>query len=849
MKQHDVNTSFAQQARFKLSPLTLIIAGLGLSFQPLTFAAESNSAAIINNKQINPSQQYSVQAGSLSQVLSEFAGQAGIALSFKAVDFNKIESSGLQGRYTVEQGFIKLLSATTYRVEKQGNGSYIIKKHSDNAEIMTLATTKIDDSSNNLASEGTGLYSKDLVGIGKGNMSLREIPQTVTVITHQRIIDQNLVDLPEILNQTTGLSMTQDSRGGIASFYSRGFEINSLQIDGAATGGGYNGYAFSPNSSMYDSIEVIRGVDGLFSGSGGPGGTINLVRKKPLAESQVKLTTAVGSWQNYRGEVDATGALSPEGAIRGRVVVSYQDKEYFYDGGEDENKFLYGIIEADLGQSTQLSLGGSYEESYRKSSYSGIPRYTNGQHINLPRNTSFLPDFAGGDGTSKEIFALFNHHINDNWQINANATYIDNEVFEINGGIDDSVYKIGNTKTTLFAYGYEYIGERTFIDIHLTGSFDFLGQSHTVLIGADKQESKSGNSYHTVNFDRDLSDVEIDIFNFGGSSFPVVTGSHSSWQYQPTTIKQNGIYARINFELTEELMLIVGGRYSNLDYDSIARGLNEDGTLDWQDNTVYQENDVITPYIGAVYQLSEGWSIYGSFTEIHQSQADNLQGPLPGTPLDPITGENYEFGLKGDLWQGKLNAMLALYHIKRVGEAENDPAYPERKNGDLGQVCCNLAQGEITSEGIEMEINGQLTEGWKLSAGYTYNQNENTQDENKTYSSITPKHLLKVWTSYQLPEQWHKWTIGGGITAQSDIYNNGRPWFDDADSRIDMHSEQAGYAVWSAMASYNINETWSTSINASNLFDKSYFSDVGSRNRAAWYGEPRSLTLTLRGHF
>ena len=128
MKQHDVNTSFAQQARFKLSPLTLIIAGLGLSFQPLTFAAESNSAAIINNKQINPSQQYSVQAGSLSQVLSEFAGQAGIALSFKAVDFNKIESSGLQGRYTVEQGFIKLFSATTYRVEKQGNGSYIIKK-------------------------------------------------------------------------------------------------------------------------------------------------------------------------------------------------------------------------------------------------------------------------------------------------------------------------------------------------------------------------------------------------------------------------------------------------------------------------------------------------------------------------------------------------------------------------------------------------------------------------------------------------------------------------------------------------------------------------------------------------
>jgi outer membrane receptor for ferric coprogen and ferric-rhodotorulic acid len=833
--------------RLSALAIAIHIATGALVSSPLLFSTAVNAQTVALAK-INQQEQvnFSIAAGSLSKVLNQYAEQAGLYLTASAELTNAKTSIGLTGRYTSGHALTKILQDTGISFSFKGTTVTLSR---DTGKIMTLATTEFDDSSNNLASEGTGLYTKELVGIGKGNMSLREIPQSITVITHQRIVDQNLVNLPEIINQTTGISMTQDSRGGIASFHSRGFEINSLQIDGAATGGGYNGYAFSPNSSMYDSIEVIRGVDGLFSGSGGPGGTINLVRKKPLAESQVKLTAAVGSWHDYRGEVDATGSLSPEGAIRGRVVVSYQDKEFFYDGGADENKFIYGIIEADLGENTLLSLGGSYEDSYTKSSYSGIPRYVNGQHINLPRSTSFIPNFGGGDGTSKEVFALFNHNISDNWKINASATYIDNDVFEINGGIDDSVYNFGDSKTSSFAYGYEYIGERTFLDLNLTGDFDLFGQNHTVLIGVDKQKSKSGVSYHTVNFDSVLSDVVVDIFNFDSSIFPNITNSHPSWQYLPTTVTQSGIYARINFDLTEQMMLVVGGRYGNLDYDSINRGLSEGGTVDWQDHTAYKEDGVITPYVGVIYQVSDDWSLYGSFTEIHQSQADKLQGPLPGTPLDPIAGENYELGIKGDLWQGKLNAMVALYHIKRVGEAEIDPAYPEPKQGDFGQICCNIAQGEIISEGFEMEITGQILQSWQLSMGYTYNQNENTQNENKAYSSITPKHLLKVWTSYQLPEQWHKWTVGGGVNAQSNIYNNGRPWFNAADSRIDMHSEQAGYAVWSAMVSYDINETWSTNFNISNLFDKTYFSDVGSGNRAAWYGEPRSLTLTLRGHF
>jgi outer membrane receptor for ferric coprogen and ferric-rhodotorulic acid len=844
----------------------LLASSLAVTSTTLAQAQENNAApqALKENTkntadQLKQTVLVNIAASTLSQVLSQFSGTIGVALSFDANVLAGKKSAGITGKYSNQQksaelGFNKLLTGSGFHISYLGNNNY--KLVADNI-IGTLATTKIDDSSNNLASEGTGLYTKELVGIGKGNMSLREIPQSITVITHQRIIDQNLVNLPEIVNQTTGLSMTQDSRGGMADFYSRGFEINSLQIDGAATGGGYNGYAFSPNSSMYDSIEVIRGVDGLFSGSGGPGGTINLVRKKPLAESQVKLTTAVGSWNDYRGEVDATGTLSPEGAIRGRVVVSYQDKEFFYDGGANENKFIYGIVEADLGEGTLLSFGGSYEESYRKSNYSGVPRYIGGQHIKLPRSTSFIPDFAGGDGTSKEIFALLKHDINDNWQINASATYIDNELYEISSGIGNSVYRLGNTDTDIFAWGYEYIGERTFLDLNLIGNFEFFGQNHSVLVGIDKQKSKSGHNYHTVDFDRELSDITVDIFNFNANIFPNVTGTHISYQYQPTTISQNGIYGRINFELTDQLMLIVGGRYSNLDYDSISRGINDDGSIDWQDHTVYEEDAVFTPYIGVVYQLSNDWSLYSSFTEIHQSQADKLQGPLPGTPLDPIAGKNYELGLKADLWQGKVNAMLALYHIERVGEAVEDPAYPSTPD-DLGQICCNVAQGEIVSEGFEMEVNGQLAQGWQLSAGYTYNQNENKYniDENKpqsgiAYSSVTPKHLLKVWTSYQLPEQWHKWIVGGGVTAQSNIYNNDSAWFNDNGDwqDVDMHSEQAGYAVWSAMVSYDINETWSTSFNVSNLFDKTYFSDVGSGIRDAWYGEPRSLTLTLRGHF
>ena len=233
-----------------------------------------------------------------------------------------------------------------------------------------------------------------------------------------------------------------------------------------------------------------------------------------------------------------------------------------------------------------------------------------------------------------------------------------------------------------------------------------------------------------------------------------------------------------------------------------------------------------------------------------------LAGPQPGTALDPIKGRSLELGMKGELADGKLQTAFALYRIERKGEAALDPRYPEAAVGNLGLTCCYVAQGKIVSQGVDMEVSGQLARGWQLFAGYTYNHNRNKTDPEKlVYSSITPKHLFKLWSTYQLPGDLSPWTLGGGMTLQSTTYVSGTVnAFNPGSGQFDGPSTpfrftQAGYAVWNASVQYRINRNWSATLNLNNVFDKTYYKTVGTSNGGNWYGDPRNVLLTLRGAF
>ena len=175
-------------------------------------------------------------------------------------------------------------------------------------------------------------YAVDAASVAKGSASLRETPQSVSVVNRQRLNDQNLRTLDEALANITGLVVEQGSSHE-RRFYSRGFEIDTIQYDGVATQRG-SGFNISPDLSVFERVEVLRGPAGLFNGSGSPGGAVNLVRKRPLKTNQVEALASAGRWDNYRAQVDANRVLNDSGSLRARVVGAYEDREFFYDVSE-----------------------------------------------------------------------------------------------------------------------------------------------------------------------------------------------------------------------------------------------------------------------------------------------------------------------------------------------------------------------------------------------------------------------------------------------------------------------------------------------------------------------------------
>lgn len=602
----------------------------------------------------------------------------------------------------------------------------------------------------------------------------------------------------------------------------------------------------------YDHVEVLRGASGLLGGTGDPGGIVNLVRKRPLSSYQLKLNTSAGSWDNYRTEVDLTGPLAFDGRLRGRVVAAYTDRQYFMDNRSTEKPFLYGIVEADLTDATMLTLGGSYDKLKENGTGDGLPRYSTGGDLKLPRSTWYTTNQAWSDSYTREWFVKLDHRINDDWKINSSYTY------SLNGSTTEGIIPYGsvdeNTNTGPYWWG-SYVSswsKQQVFDVNLSGYFDAFGRQHELLVGGDYQTVTS--RWRAAQGMLGKGGL-IDIWNPGATPLPNNDSNHSFWRdYHPNGREQYGLYSTLRLQLTDPLKLVIGARAQRYKFEQAYSTRAQDGTGPWalQDDVFDREPTTLVPYGGLIYALNDDWSTYVSYSEVFKPQAQKLQGPASAkTSIEPMTGKTYEAGIKGELLGGGLNVSAALFYTTRENQAAQDPAYPNPPFS-YSASCCFLAQDRITSKGIDLEATGEIAPGWDIMAGYTYNQIHNDTEE-KLYSTVTPKHLFKLWTLYSLPDDLSDWRVGGGVTVTSPTYVEGKAYrFDSSwnviDSR-DFDFSQSGYAVYDAMVEYDVDENWTVALNGNNLFDRRYYASVGTSEYGNYYGEPRNFTLTLRGTF
>ncbi|SHN30795.1 outer-membrane receptor for ferric coprogen and ferric-rhodotorulic acid [Pseudomonas asturiensis] len=698
---------------------------------------------------------------------------------------------------------------------------------SSTAGTVTLAPTAIDSRSLGTTTDGTGSYTTGAVSIGKGAaQSLRETPQSVSVVTRQVMDDKNLTSLSEVLEDTPGMSFQYRNFGGHV-YTSRGFSLlaESFLVDGI----GGQGYQITgwmqPDMAIYDRVEVLRGASGLLVGAGQPGGAVNLVRKRPTAENKFSITTRAGSWDQYRVDLDGSGKLNDSGTLRGRMVAAYDDSGSYLDGRDSRTPLLYGIVEADVTDNTTLTMSLRRQEQVINGySIYGLPRYSNGQSLGLSRSTNLAQDWNRLESDMTEVFTEIEHRFNDDWKSRTSLTYsqggFDQAIAYARGAVNPTTLAGSTFQNTLFRKDeVNSIG----LNSQLEGNINAFGLNHQLTLGADWSKQESNTKQATV---RTAS--PINIFNVNQNAF--AKPARPAWGNDiDMTEERAGLYANARIHLSEPLSVVLGSRLSWYDYKYDVKT----GAANSYESKQTQE---FTPFAGLIYDINDNWSWYASYADIFTPQADFVD--VAGSPLDPAVGSNYETGFKGELFDKRLNLSMALFYIKQKDVAAVDLSAdaasvfcPTSSDGS-----CYVQDGIKRSKGVEIEASGEVLPGLQVFGGYTYNMLRNNGDAEVAYE--TPKHMLRLNTSYNLPGAWNRLTLGAGVSA---------------DSGYEVPSNDqlgvAGRAIWDARASWKLDENWRVSLNAENLFDRKYYSTAVATDRSNVYGEPRSYVLTLRGDF
>lgn len=646
------------------------------------------------------------------------------------------------------------------------------------------------------------------------NLATRDLPQSISIITHQRITDQNLDDIIDVLANTTGVSSTQSDTER-TEFYARGFYIDSYQFDGLPTQMVQN-WSYGDSGldlALYDRVEIVRGATGLLSGAGNPSASVNLIRKHADSrELTGSVSLNVGQWGRTRTTVDVTTPLNASGTVRARAIGSYLETESQMDHYDQRKSLGYVVIDADLTPDTQLSVGYDYQQKRANgATWGGFPMlYSDGTRTPYDASFNANPDWTYWDTTSKRAFATLTHAFASGWNVRVGATHdrtdANDKLFypAYNDWVTGGSLLDRETGAGVTPSAGLYNTERRVdaVDGYVEGPVQLFGREHQVMGGLSYNKRDFANygdyqgGWAPIVYPDDLQGFPEPVWN------PLSLASEG-------TITQKAAYAATRLSLADPLKLILGARYTEWESEGELADRSHTST---------------TPYAGLVFEINDTYAAYASYTEIFQPQ---VARDIDYNYLDPVDGKSYEVGVKGAWYDNRLNASLAVFRIEQDNVAQATttpiPGYPN-------EFASIAARGTV-SRGVEFEVNGQLAPGWNATFGASryVAKDVNGVDIN----TRLPQSTLKAFTSYT-PRSLPALTVGGGVNWQNRIYYPVPAY--------DLQLEQSGYALVNAFVRYQLGPEWSVQANLNNLLDKAYLAQV---NGYGAYGEKRNGQLTL----
>jgi len=769
-------------------------------------------------------QRYDIPAQSLDATLVRIGVESGVRVSVEAGALQGVQAPAVRGTLTAEAAMREALAGSGFVLTRTASGVLSVRRASNPAnESATGAGTAVLNevrvtahAALNAQTEETGSYAARAVTIGKSEQRLREIPQSISVLTRQQIEDQGLITVEDALARVTGV------RGygyeNEQDFVTRGY-VASSQFDGVPQ----DSKTMQLDLAIYDRLEVLRGPAGLLAGSGEPGGAINYVRKRPRDAYALSGAVSLGSWDLRRAELDVTGPLNADKTLRGRAVLVSQDGHKFYSQGHNAANTLYGSLEYDLTSATTLSASLTYAERDSVNNF-GLPLWSDGT---LPGRKAFVGVGKDSNTETTDMAVDITHRFENGWTARGALNH-KKQKYRGYGGYAVSSVDVA-TGLAPFSLGSAIHSDNTWdnLDVSVNGPITLFGRQHHLTLGYNQSR------YEYLGGSRYVFGIPgQDVFN---------QHDYSSLLDQPILSKGNdvttqaGVYSSGRFKLADPLTLVLGGRWSN--YTTRSRTV-ADTTSAWEEG-INRARGEFTPYGGVVWDVSPEVSLYASYTDIFKP---NTERDVAGKVLDPRIGWQTEVGAKGEFFDGKLNASFALFRIRDKNRAvdDTDPTHI----CDTWNSLCSKASGVVQSQGWEAEVSGSPARGLDLLAGYAYTDARYLTDSDPANVGQRfdpfkmPKHLLRTWAQYRFDNRWgalNGVSLGLGAQYHSDLYSS--------------VVRQGGYTTFSAKIGYAINHDWDVALTVNNLTNKSYLDATGYGFYYNLYGAPRNAMLTLRARF
>lgn len=639
-------------------------------------------------------------------------------------------------------------------------------------------------------------------------LSAKDTPQAVQSIDAETVARFGLDDVNSVLDLATGVNVerTETDR---TYYNARGFDLKNFQVDGVGVPLHWSNVVGGLDSALYEKVEIVRGANGLLAGTGNPSGAVNFIRKRPTAQAEGSVKTTLGAWDKQRVEADVSTPLSD--AWSTRFIAVLQNAGSYLDSYENRREVMSAIVQGQLAEGTLLTAGYTDQRSKGTGALWGaLPLlYSDGTPTDYDVSASTTMDWTFYQTHNRTAFVELVQELAAGWEWKTTLTHNKytepSELFYVYGS-PDPVTGLG-----LFGWPGKYFAhaDRKLLDSVVSGSYELGGRSHELTVGISLSDVDSG----YLSYDADPLDPAWGALPaFPGWSGTEIGRPAFGPGYVSADIEHTfrRLYAATRLNVSDALKVVAG--FNAVDVQS--KGFSFGAPMD-------RDETELGPYLGVVHALDAQTNLYASYSDIFDPQAET---DINHEPLGSAQGISYEAGVKRESADRQLLGSVAVFRIEQENLAEVagwDPV-----------AGANYYRGtEVSSEGIELEFAGQLTEQWQLSSGFTWLElQDQAGDDTRMY---VPRQTFKLATRYRLLP---KLEIGGTARWQDDI-------------RVSAASaiRQEAYALLSTYVSYQPAKNMELAVNVDNLTNEKYLNSLYWDQ--SFYGEPLAVSGSVKFSF